>query len=251
MVECGPAWNPYHYVHNNPINLIDPTGMSAQNPGEGEPILPNTTLPEITINATRPTFSGYAKPLHSESSDKGSRLSGYNIYGRAGGNLGEVYGGISGFSLGYENYTELGGYHGNICIHDIEAKTGIRAGTTDTNLSLDLKGSVLSARASADAGLYTGSNDKYGGELGANAGAYVAEGEIAPSVSILGLTIGVMIGGSAGSAHIGGRAEMLYDSNTNEGEVAGTANIGLGVGLKVGFILTNTKQEFFNTKSKK
>ena len=37
MVECGPAWNPYHYVHNNPINLVDPTGMSAEGPGDGKP----------------------------------------------------------------------------------------------------------------------------------------------------------------------------------------------------------------------
>ncbi|WP_461756527.1 RHS repeat-associated core domain-containing protein [Myroides sp. LJL116] len=29
LVEKFPNWNPYHYVHNNPINLIDPTGMTA------------------------------------------------------------------------------------------------------------------------------------------------------------------------------------------------------------------------------
>ncbi|MDM1045944.1 RHS repeat-associated core domain-containing protein [Myroides sp. R163-1] len=29
LAEEFPAWNPYHYVHNNPVNLIDPTGMSA------------------------------------------------------------------------------------------------------------------------------------------------------------------------------------------------------------------------------
>lgn len=27
-----PSWTPYHIVHNNLLNLIDPTGMSAENP---------------------------------------------------------------------------------------------------------------------------------------------------------------------------------------------------------------------------
>ena len=38
LAEEFPGWNPYHYVHNNPINLVDPTGMSAENPGEGDPV---------------------------------------------------------------------------------------------------------------------------------------------------------------------------------------------------------------------
>lgn len=29
-MEDFPGWTPYHYVHNNPINLVDPTGMSAE-----------------------------------------------------------------------------------------------------------------------------------------------------------------------------------------------------------------------------
>ena len=30
LAEKYPGWTPYHYVHQNPINLIDPTGMSAE-----------------------------------------------------------------------------------------------------------------------------------------------------------------------------------------------------------------------------
>ncbi len=30
------GWNPYHYVHDNPINMIDPTGMSGESHHEDE-----------------------------------------------------------------------------------------------------------------------------------------------------------------------------------------------------------------------
>ncbi len=29
LADDAPAWTPYHYVHNNPVILTDPTGMSA------------------------------------------------------------------------------------------------------------------------------------------------------------------------------------------------------------------------------
>ncbi|MEO1023289.1 MAG: RHS repeat-associated core domain-containing protein [Bacteroidota bacterium] len=32
LVDQFPGWTPYHYVHNNPLNLVDPTGMSASCP---------------------------------------------------------------------------------------------------------------------------------------------------------------------------------------------------------------------------
>ncbi|HEY0651751.1 MAG TPA: SpvB/TcaC N-terminal domain-containing protein [Chryseosolibacter sp.] len=37
LTEQYPGWTPYHYVHNNPLNLIDPTGMEAE---EGDPKKP-------------------------------------------------------------------------------------------------------------------------------------------------------------------------------------------------------------------
>src|SRR5690554_1467434 len=76
LAEQFVGWTPYHYVHQNPINLIDPTGMSAENsdgggwlnrawnnvksifsssndPSTASSPIEHTELDEITINANR------------------------------------------------------------------------------------------------------------------------------------------------------------------------------------------------------
>ena len=71
LAEQFVGWTPYHYVHNNPINLIDPTGMSAESPhdppgGEDE----GTVLPELVIDKRKD------KDLHQKMEDaSGSNLS--------------------------------------------------------------------------------------------------------------------------------------------------------------------------------
>jgi len=30
LAEKYPGWTPYHYVHNNPVNMVDPTGMEGE-----------------------------------------------------------------------------------------------------------------------------------------------------------------------------------------------------------------------------
>ena len=40
LLEEFPTWTPYHYVHNNPVVLIDPDGKKAFDKGKGkDPIL--------------------------------------------------------------------------------------------------------------------------------------------------------------------------------------------------------------------
>jgi RHS repeat-associated protein len=34
LAEAFPNWNPYNYTMQNPINLVDPTGMSSEEPGD-------------------------------------------------------------------------------------------------------------------------------------------------------------------------------------------------------------------------
>lgn len=53
LAEQFMGWTPYHYVNQNPINLIDPTGMSAEGPGDPPDEDEGTVLSEILINVNR------------------------------------------------------------------------------------------------------------------------------------------------------------------------------------------------------
>ena len=73
LAEDYPNWTPYHYVHNNPINLVDPTGMSAQNPGEGDPV----KQPQKVLNIK---FYGEDRSLYYDGEAFSFGTGGYKFY---------------------------------------------------------------------------------------------------------------------------------------------------------------------------
>jgi len=61
LAEQLAGWTPYHYLHNNPINLIDPTGMSADGSGKKG----NTWEYDEKITADNYKELGYDKYMES------------------------------------------------------------------------------------------------------------------------------------------------------------------------------------------
>lgn len=62
--------------------------------------------------------------------------------------------------------------------------------------------------------------------------------------------MGVTVGSSIGSAHIGAKAATTYDSKSKQFEATGKAHIGLGAGVKIGFMFTNSEQKIYSSKKK-
>ncbi len=81
LAEEFPGWNPYHYVHNNPINLVDPTGMVAQNPGEGDPQKQPQQKPQKVLNIK---IYGVDKSIYYYGKPWNLGTGGFNFYSDSG-----------------------------------------------------------------------------------------------------------------------------------------------------------------------
>jgi RHS repeat-associated protein len=73
-----PGWTPYHYVHNNPLNLTDPTGMAAYSPIYDEKTgeflgTDNQGLQGEAIAMNKDNFA--QGMTHEEATEKGTSLS--------------------------------------------------------------------------------------------------------------------------------------------------------------------------------
>ena len=110
-------------------------------------------------------------------------------------------------------------------------------GTEEYNAFVEAKGSVLSAKAHAEAGAgkitYTDSAGRtqtsYGAKAEAGAEAYLAEGTVSGGVTICGIKFDIGVSGKAGGAGAKAGAHATTDN------IGAEAHVGLGVGVGVKF----------------
>ncbi|HMP31999.1 MAG TPA: M91 family zinc metallopeptidase, partial [Saprospiraceae bacterium] len=81
-----PGWNPYHYVHNNPLKYTDPTGMSANDiiiqAKKGEEHIATKTfahLQSLTTQKLEMESKGYVTFATSGEGNKGATEEGTNL----------------------------------------------------------------------------------------------------------------------------------------------------------------------------
>ncbi len=95
-------------------------------------------------------------------------------------------------------------------------------------------GEVLSAEAKANAELYTGGTEnRYGFSAGASADAQVAKGDIEGKSSNIFYDASVKVGGSAGSAALGGDALFYVDADDHLIRAKVGGKVALALGLEV------------------
>lgn len=240
LAEKHHSFSPYAYVLNNPMAFFDPLGLDTigihkldmKTYREGVDVV---QLDEVSISPQ----GNYGTSMYSYMSPEMGVFAGYSAGSNYSGRYGAITGNITGFRGEYNNYTGTGvlplAFEGGVKATAFQVSGGLRGGTRDNNVRVDAQGNVLLTEANATIGVLTGENAKRGAFIGGEAGAYVLQGEVNPSVSIAGYKIGGVLGGSLVSAHAGAGLGAYRDANTGTFIIRGTFNLGLGAGFKIGF----------------
>ena len=113
-----PGWNPYHYVHNNPLRFTDPTGMSAEDSGMGinnNLVLNNLETDPPSSVATDPPSSGVGlSSLHMlKALNLGTELTSLGLDSRIRGKI-TFDSGLTLSSTNSSNYFASQGYSGGL-----------------------------------------------------------------------------------------------------------------------------------------
>ena len=247
--------SPYQFSWNNPILLNDPSGLCPDCPDpneakKGDSVSPNGeeyvfdgsewvrqggNAGEVVVTAS--ATGSYEEPMYSD----GTSAGGFRVGGYASGSAGFVNGEAKGFGVEYKGHAQGWGAQGRLEAHALDGAVEGQLGNEDKfAVGVRARGNILMAELDGGIGKLEGGS-KEGYMLGGNAGAYLAKGEVSPGISLFGYRIGITVGGSAGSAHIGGEVSSYRDNATGTNTLfKAQVHAGLGVGFKLGINISSS-----------
>ena len=214
-----PSWTPYHYVHNNPVNLIDPDGRSATDPdgccgnpiedivNKGKSILIQKTseYAQNVVSSFATNMSNYIKDNFEFDLFFQAELT---VEGQAGG------------SAHIEGLGGRGNYEGQELV-------SFKVGTDDTKIDYNSKNGEVVNTSGGGVDLFVGgSTDNK---------SVVKNGEVIQSTNVKAVSVGVPLFGSMyGSIK---RDNLTQQVNSIEGGYSNRVDTGLflNMSLKVNF----------------
>ncbi|WP_369013563.1 RHS repeat domain-containing protein [Flavobacterium anhuiense] len=259
--------SPYVGMGNNPISLIDPNGGCTICPGNAKngqtfnhPDEGLLTYKEFKNGGEWLTADGgiymddvtiiktgfWAEPGIDQSDFFNNGLSGFGF----GANSKYANFDVRGFGYNFGDYSS--NTHGDLRaeVYGLKGSAKIKIGNDNFGESVSARGTLFSAKANIQGGFKGGRAGEYGISNGAEAGVYVAEGEVSGSSTLFGATFSGTIGGSVVSAHIGGHGYLIFNDRKGTVEFSGLEHIGFGIGEKVAFSgsipIRTWKNYFFN-----
>ena len=231
IADAFPWVNPYNYAENSPIVNVDLHGLQKWNINSGVvygPYRNQKSAENANINWLDivPTSSGVnnqsgfkAGSLASDNFELSDNLGGVSAEGRFIGGSTKLNTSPLGLTIGAEGtLADAGG--------------SLEMGSDLLGVNATAEGSLLSVQADLSLGSTTQADGSTFTGVEGNLGAFSAEGEVSFGSSILGIKTSVTLGGSVGSAHIGGKIGATYDPNSKYLSLEGMYHIGVVVGQK-------------------